>query len=144
VKGEATIHIDATPEAVYALVSDITRMGEWSPECVKAEWVNGATGPAVGARFKGHNRSGRFIRWSTTPEIVAVEPGREFSFKTKETIWRYRFVPAHGGTDVYESFETIHYGKAMQLVAPERKREPAMVTGMQETLRRLKDAAESR
>jgi uncharacterized protein YndB with AHSA1/START domain len=144
VKGEATIHIDATPEAVYALVSDITRMGEWSPECVKAEWVDGATGPAVGAKFKGHNRTGRFIRWSTTPEIVAVEPGREFSFKTKETIWRYRFVPADGGTDVSESFETTHYSKAMQLVAPERKREPAMVSGMQETLRRLKDAAESR
>ncbi len=143
-QGEATIHIDATPEAVYALVSDITRMGEYSPECVKAEWVEGATGPAVGAKFKGHNKIGRFLRWSTTPEVTEAEPGRVFAFRTKETIWRYRFeAAADGGTGVTETFETTSYGKLMQLVSPEKKRQPQIVDGMRQTLARLKAAAES-
>ncbi len=143
-QGEATVHIDATPEAVYALVSDITRMGEYSPECVKAEWVDGATGPVVGAKFKGHNRIGRFLKWSTTPEVTEVDPGQVFAFRTKETIWRYRFAPgADGGTDVTETFETTSYGKAMQLVSPEKKRQPKMVEGMQQTLARVKAAAET-
>jgi uncharacterized protein YndB with AHSA1/START domain len=145
-QGEATIHIDAAPEAVYALVTDVARMGEWSPECVKAEWVDGATGPAVGAKFKGHNKLGRFMKWSTTPEVTVVDPPREFAFRTKETIWRYRFEAAAAGTgtDVTETFETVSYGKAMQLIAPERKRQPQIVEGMQETLRRIKAAAEAR
>ena len=145
-QGEATIHIDAPPEVVYDLVSDVTRMGEWSPECVRAEWVDGATGPAVGAKFKGHNKLGRFVKWSTTPEVTVADRGKEFAFRTKETIWRYRFAPAAGGsgTDVTESFDVVAYGKAMQLIAPEKKRRPQMVEGMHETLRRLKAAAESR
>jgi uncharacterized protein YndB with AHSA1/START domain len=143
VQGQASIHIESSPEAVFALITDVTRMGEWSPECVKAEWVDGATGPAVGARFKGHNKLGRFVKWSTTPEVTAVEPGRVFEFRTKETIWRYELAPAAGGgTDVTESFETVSYGKAMQLVAPERKRQPQIVEGMHETLRRIKATAE--
>ncbi|HVF31896.1 MAG TPA: SRPBCC family protein [Acidimicrobiales bacterium] len=144
-QGEATIHVEASPEAVYDLVSDVRRMGDWSPECVRAEWVDGATGPAVGAKFKGHNQLGRFVRWSTTPEVTVAEPGREFAFRTKETVWRYRLTPGAGGTgtDVTESFETVSYGRAMQLIEPERKRRPQMVDGMQETLRRLKAAAES-
>ncbi len=142
-QGEATIHIDAPAEAVYALVTDVTRMGEWSPECVRAEWVDGATGPAVGAKFKGHNKIGRFLKWSTTPEVTEVEAGRVFAFRTKETIWRYRFDATGAGTDVTETFETVSYNKLMQLVAPERKRQPQIVEGMHETLRRLKAAAET-
>ena len=141
-QGEATIHVEASPDELYALVSDVTRMGDWSPECVKAEWVGDATGAAVGAKFKGHNKIGRFLRWSTTPEVIVAEPGREFAFRTKETIWRYRFAPAAAGTDVTESFETVSYGRAMQLIAPEKKRQPQMVEGMHETLRRLKATAE--
>ena len=145
-QGEASIHVDATPDEVYALVSDVTRMGEWSPECVKAEWIDGATGPAVGAKFKGHNKIGRFMKWSTSPEVTVADPGREFAFRTKETIWRYRLAPAAGGagTEVTESFEVVSYNKAMQLIAPERKRQPQMVEGMHETLRRLKATAEQR
>ena len=144
-RAEARIQIQAPPERVWEMVSDVTRMGEWSPECVRAEWVGGATGPAVGAKFKGHNKIGRFLKWSTTPEVTVAERGREFAFRTKETIWRYRLAPSADGrgTEVTESFETVSYGKVMQLVAPERKRQPQMVEGMRDTLRRLKQAAES-
>jgi hypothetical protein len=58
--------IEAPREVVYDLVTDVTRMGEWSPECVACEWVDGATGPAVGARFRGRNRHG-LARWSNKP-----------------------------------------------------------------------------
>ncbi|MGB8503197.1 SRPBCC family protein, partial [Mycobacterium sp.] len=57
--GSANVHIDAPPLAVYRLVSDITRMGQWSPECYRCEWLDGATGATVDARFRGHNRLGR-------------------------------------------------------------------------------------
>jgi hypothetical protein len=96
----------------------------------------------VGAKFKGRNKQG-FMRWSTKPEVIAAEPGREFAFKTRDTTWRYRFEPAAGGTDVVESFEVPHYGVFMGLIQPVKKREPALVEGMQTTLERIKSAAES-
>ena len=139
--GEAKVHIDAPPDAVYALVSDITRMGEWSPECYSAEWVGGATGPAVGAKFKGRNKQG-FMRWSTTPEVTAAEPGREFAFKTRDTTWRYQFEAADNGTDVTESFDVPHYPFFLSVLQPVKKREPNLVAGMQATLERIKAAAE--
>jgi len=110
--GSATIHIDAPPEKVYALVSDVTRMGEWSPETVKCEWLDGATGAAVGARFKGSNKNGIF-RWSTKPRVLAADEGREFAFVTglrgKDlTKWSYRFAADGGGTTVTESFELMN------------------------------------
>ncbi len=54
-----SIDIAAPPEKVYALVSDITRMGEWSPECRSCRWADEATGPTVGARFKARPGSTR-------------------------------------------------------------------------------------
>src|SRR5437763_115450 len=69
--------------------------------------------------------------------------GAEFGFKTKDTTWRYRFEPSSsGGTDVTESFETPKYGVFIGILAPAKKREPALVEGMQTTLQRLKAAAE--
>lgn len=82
VGGSVTVHVHAPPERVYALVADITRMGEWSPECVRCRWVKGATGPVVGARFRAVNRRG-FFRWSNTPEVIAADPGQEFAFRRK-------------------------------------------------------------
>jgi uncharacterized protein YndB with AHSA1/START domain len=109
--GEASVTIAAPPERVWAMVTDVTRMGEWSPENVGGEWLDGATGPAAGVRFKGHNRRGK-AKWSTTCEITEAEPGRSFVFVTggtakPDTWWRYRFEPVEGGaaTVVTESFE---------------------------------------
>jgi hypothetical protein len=77
--GEARVQIDAAPLTVYQLISDITRMGDWSPECYQCEWLNGATTAAVDAKFRGHNRLGK-ARWTTDAIITAAEPGREFAF----------------------------------------------------------------
>src|SRR5258708_6330417 len=95
--GEVHQHIEAGPEVVYDLVADVTRMGEWSPECVGCEWVDGATGPAVGARFRGRNRHG-LARWSNKPRVVAADRGRMFGFVATDPIgrdmtrWTYRLV----------------------------------------------------
>ena len=75
-----TARIAAPAHELYALVSDVTRLGEWSPENVGGRWLGGATGPAVGARFRGSNRRG-WRRWSTTCTVVAAEPGIRFAFE---------------------------------------------------------------
>ena len=73
----AVVHAPAT--SVYELVSDLPRMGELSNENVGGRWLGDATGPAVGARFRGHNRNG-LRRWSTTAKVVVADRGREFTF----------------------------------------------------------------
>src|SRR5438309_5036388 len=104
-RGEVTLHVNGPPEKLYELVTDVTRMGQWSPETVRCRWLGEATGPAVGARLKGRNRRG-IARWTTTPVVVSAEPGREFAFETADTRWTYRFEPASdGGTELTESFE---------------------------------------
>src|SRR5690242_3116458 len=108
-RGEANVHIDAPPMKVWEVVTDIGRMGEWSPETVSCTWLDGATGPVVGARFKGTNKRG-IARWSTKPRVTAADPGRCFAFVIAHrgadmTEWRYDFAPDGDGTNVTESFE---------------------------------------
>lgn len=147
--GEAKSHIGASSETVYAMVSDITRMGEWSPENTGGEWLDGASSPAVGTRFKGKNK--RKGGWSTKCTITAATPGREFAFDVGkgETKWRYRFEPEGDGTDVIESFEIVKepgaIGRFFTKVGtglPWSEREADMVRGMETTLANLKAAAE--
>jgi uncharacterized protein YndB with AHSA1/START domain len=145
--------IQAPPSQVWDLVADVTRMGEWSPETRSAEWVGGATGPAVGARFKGHNK--RKVPWSTTCTVTECDRGKVFAFIVGkgegETGWRYDFAPAgEGECRVTESFDIIkvpgRVGKWLYKVGagvPWPEREADLVRGMQETLRRLKAGAET-
>ena len=146
--GQVTVHIDAAPERVYALISDVTRMGEWSSECYRCEWRDGASGPAVGARFKGSNKRG-LLRWSTTAQVQEADPGRTFAFATFDggrevTRWRYSFAPAGDGTDATESYERVwtpgYVKLAEKLVL--RGRDGQLDEGMRATLQRLKTAAE--
>jgi uncharacterized protein YndB with AHSA1/START domain len=148
---EASVVVRADAGRVWSMVADVTRMGEWSPETERAEWIDGATGPAVGARFKGHNRKGR-TRWSTTCEVIESEPGRAFSFAAgkavkPETVWRYRFEPVAEGVRVTESFElTKPLGLGSRLVTRlttgVKDRPADMEEGMRATLAALKRSAE--
>jgi hypothetical protein len=137
-EGQVTIHINAAPDAVFALVSDVTRMGEWSPETTNAEWVDGATGPAVGVKFRGTNKLGPF-KWSTTPTITEHEPGKLFAFDAGGTIWCYSFTASNGGTSVTESFRVESTVSKLYTIGPRRG---MLIKGMQQTLERLKKAAE--
>ncbi|CAM2768493.1 SRPBCC family protein [Skermania piniformis] len=108
----ATVSMAAPPDKVWALVSDVTRIGEFSPETFEAEWLGGATGPAVGARFRGHvKRNERGPVYWTVCRVVACEPGREFTFAVTApgagelTRWGYLLDPTDTGTEVTEFFE---------------------------------------
>ncbi|MEO6629997.1 MAG: glycosyltransferase, partial [Aquihabitans sp.] len=148
---EVSLRIVATPEAIYSLLSDVTRMGQLSPECTGGRWLGGATGPAVGARFKGTNKRG-LARWSTTNTVVVAEPGREFVFDTKQSgaRWRYHLVPDGDGTVVAESREDRHpksmLAKAFTAVAlgGSASHQAELRRGMVSTLERLRDVAEAK
>lgn len=147
--GEARVQIDAAPLSVYQLISDITRMGEWSPECYRSEWLDGATTAAVGARFWGHNRLG-VIRWRRDAVITAAEPGREFSFTTlnpkgrEETLWRYQLRPVGGGTELAESYRFLWCSIASRIAELPLPRDKQLRRGIQETLERIKAVAEQK
>jgi uncharacterized protein YndB with AHSA1/START domain len=145
---EVSVHVDAPPEVVYAALSDISRMGEWSPETVRCEWLDGATGPAVGARFKGSNKRG-IAKWTTKPTVIAVEPGRVFAFDVlPDTRWTYRCEPDGDGTKLSESFEMlrdmpryIEFGERWLLRVKDRRAD--LERGMTETIGRIKTAVEA-
>jgi uncharacterized protein YndB with AHSA1/START domain len=105
-----TITIAAPTDVVYALVADLSRMGEWSPETTRITWLGGATEPRRGARFRGANRNG-VHRWSTTCTVLRAEPGRELTWESRlarrpVALWRYTFEPdGNGRTRVTEMCE---------------------------------------
>src|ERR1700754_439381 len=102
-----SITVKASAAALYAMVSDLPRMSEWSPECTRVTWSAGS-GPAVGARFIGHNQVGA-IRWFTFGRVVAAEPARHFAFSIRSgpipvALWSYEFTPTEDGCQVTESW----------------------------------------
>ena len=105
-----TVHMDATPAHVWGLISDVTNTGRFSPETLEAEWIDGATGPEVGARFRGHvKRNGRGPMYWTKCTVTESEPGRVFEFAVETmgrplNTWRYELAPAGDGVEVTESF----------------------------------------
>ena len=134
------------------MISDVTRMGEWSPACYRCEWVKGASLPEPGARFKGYNRQG-ISRWWTECEVTASEPGKVFEFRTVDglfsvgyrnkemTRWRYELEPDGLGTKVSESFELGALPPLLRPVAYFLNRQDREA-GIRTTLERLKAAAE--
>jgi uncharacterized protein YndB with AHSA1/START domain len=118
---EVEVHVDATPDAVYAVVSDVTRIAEWSHECRGAEWLDGATGPVVGARFRGRNLVDRFA-WSRVCTITDLVPGRRFGYRTSggtppdSTQWTFEFVPEGTGTTVRQRYEIVRFPRAVELL----------------------------
>lgn len=109
-EGSVTVHMAAPADKIWTVISDITRTGEFSPEVFESEWLGGATGPALGAKFRGHVRRNEIgpVYW-TTCRVTACEPGREFGFAVLAgdkalNNWHYRLAPSGDGTDVTESF----------------------------------------
>jgi Polyketide cyclase / dehydrase and lipid transport len=134
--GEVSLEIPAEADALWTLVADVTRVGEINSECLRADWRKPATGPALGARFRGHNRVGRF-RWARTCEVVACELGREFAWQTlprwfDSTVWRFRFEPGTSGTLVTHSYEVVKtaprllLGPTLRLIPHHADRRPDM------------------
>jgi uncharacterized protein YndB with AHSA1/START domain len=111
-RDSVTVHMHSPADKIWELVSDVTRIGEYSPETFEAEWTHGATGPEVGARFRGHvKRNGRGPTYWTPCIVTECVPGELFSFGVGSpgkaiNTWSFRLSPAAdgSGTDVTESF----------------------------------------
>jgi uncharacterized membrane protein len=145
-----SVVIEAPAERIYALVSDLPRMGEWSPECRRVEWLDGSSGPAEGARFVGHNQGGPrgLMKWSREGRVVTADPGREFAFATQEgghegTEWRYRMEPVAGGTRVTETYTVTRIPAWARVLDVPTNRAGELREALRHTLDRLKQAAES-
>jgi len=145
-------HIAAPATELYDLVADVTRTPEFSPEILWCEWLDGATGPAVGARFAARNKVPKRPPWTNKPVVTVVDPGREFAFERTEKFagtvhWTYEFAPDGAGTRVTESY------KVTKKISPvgwfiigvlfnRHDRTADLHTGMEQTLERMRVVAE--
>jgi uncharacterized protein YndB with AHSA1/START domain len=103
---EISRDIAASPEAAYAAISDVTRMGEWSEECYACEWHEEFDGPVIGATFDGHNRNGEH-EWVSQGKVIEADPGQGFVFECSMmdfhfSTWGYRFERTDSGCRVTE------------------------------------------
>jgi hypothetical protein len=127
----------ATPEQVWSVLADVTRVGEWSHECRSATWLGDATTAAAGARFTGGNRVGR-TRWSRQNEIVTADAPRELAWRTvlspiyrDSTEWRVRLEPHEGGTRIVQTYQVLRLNPVFErliyaVMKPHRDRIPAL------------------
>ena len=146
---EVSVWMAATPAAVWDLVSDVTRIGEFSPETFEARWTRGSTGPEVGAYFAGHvKRNGVGPTYWSPCRVTRCEPERVFEFsvgtdKVTANNWGYRLDPKDGGTLVTEYFR-LEPNPVMRaywlLLGPLRGRTNRR--GMRTTLERMKAVVE--
>lgn len=146
--GSATVEVDATPEQVWGLLADVTRTGEWSHETQGAEWLDGATAAAPGARFRGRNRQGR-SKWSRVCEVVTADVARTISWRTvpsrlyaDSTVWTYELAPTADGCRITQRFEVLKLNPLVDrlyyaLIPAHRDRSAALT----EDLRRLGEVA---
>ena len=150
VKVRVTRSSTAPPEVLYDLVSDVTRMPEWSPETIAAEWLGDDCPATPGARFKGTNTLGR-QSWSTKPTVTVADRGQTFAFdvpgKSGPT-WTYEFTELpDGGTRISESVRQERPSPAIvrffQRRAGVTDRTASLREGMETTLARLTAVAES-
>ncbi|WP_457206677.1 SRPBCC family protein [Nocardioides sp. P5_C9_2] len=147
---EVTVWMDAPPAVVWDLVSDVTRIGEFSPETFEAKWTRGSTGPEVGAQFAGHvKRNGVGPTYWSPCQVTQCLPEELFEFAVGTdamTInnWGYRLTPRDGGTDVTEYFRlqpSIPVRIYWTLLGPLRSR--TNVRGMRTTLERMRAVVEA-
>lgn len=150
-QGSATVAMAAPAQRIWDLIADIRNTGKFSPETFEAEWLDGADGPAVGARFRGHvRRNGIGPVYWTSCRVTECEPGREFGFEVlvgdrPVNHWHYRLTPTADGTEVTESFRmadsaltTVYYWLFGGFL-----RQRNNIRDMRRTLERIKDVVEA-
>ena len=146
----ATIHIDAPAEKVWSMVTDLPRMGEWSPENTGGRWAGNATVAGVGVRFKGTNKNGA-KSWKTVSKVTACEAPTYFAFDTMVgpvsfARWSYRITPSSdGGCDVTEQWDDKRRGPFVALstlATGVKDRATQTRSSIETTLANLKAAAE--
>jgi hypothetical protein len=151
-RDEVTVSMTASPADVWALVSDVTRIGEFSPETFEAEWLGRAreTGPQVGAKFRGHvRRNGIGPVYWTVCRVTECKPAEEFAFAViirgvAVNTWGYRIAPTADGCDVTEYFRLSPLPPLrLYWAVMGRWRNRTNVEGMRHTLERIKAVVEA-
>ena len=142
--GSTSIDIAASPDEVWGVLTDLSRISDLSPECYKAEWKDGASSAAPGAEFQGYNQIGD-RKWDVGCVVVAAEPGKEWAFKVpaddgRDTVWRYEIEATDSGCTVTESFDS-------PILADEQfqkmNRHDLLMKNIGRTLENLKQVAEA-
>lgn len=147
--GEVSVWMEAPPGRVWDLVSDVTRIGEFSPETFEARWTRGSNGPEVGATFKGHvKRNGVGPTYWTLCKVTECVPEQLFEFSVGSDSmavnnWGYRLAAKDGGTLVTEYFR-LETNPATQVywLLLGRLRGRTNEKGMRTTLERMKAVVE--
>jgi Polyketide cyclase / dehydrase and lipid transport len=145
-----SVFVAQEPDQLYALVSDVTRTGEWSPVC-RSCWWDDPAGPFVGAWFTGRNETPERT-WETRSQVVAADPGREFAWEVNNgwVRWGFSLEPENGGTRLTESWHFLpkgiagfqeRYGEDAE--AQIAQRSEAAHTGIPQTLAAIKKVAEA-
>jgi Polyketide cyclase / dehydrase and lipid transport len=149
-RDSVTVHMSATPAKVWDLVSDVTRIGEFSPETFDAKWDDGASGPAVGAKFRGHvKRNGRGPVYWTSCKVTECVSGELFTFEVllggkPVNTWSYALAAAGDGTDVTESFALDgNPGSRLYWAIAGKWRGRTNREGMRTTLERIRAVVEA-
>jgi Polyketide cyclase / dehydrase and lipid transport len=149
-RDQVELYVEANAAMLYDMVSNLPRIGEWSPECEGVDWEGETSVPTEGSTFVGHNAvgPGRRIRYSRHGRVLVADRGREFAFITDEggresTVWRYRFEPEAGGTRVTESYEVRWIPAWARIIDVPLNRHKELMGNMRTTLDRLKVAAEA-
>lgn len=145
-----SVRVAASPERVWALVSDVCRMSDWSPQVESTRLRNGFDGVGLGTRFTNRNSHGDLV-WTTHGEVVRFEPGREIAFRIEENwvIWSFTLAPDDGGVELVQRREAPDGISALSLELTEgfmggvEAFTASMRAGMRLTLERIKADAES-
>ncbi|MBF4163926.1 SRPBCC family protein [Nocardioides acrostichi] len=143
-----SIEIAATPEQVWALVSDIPRMAQWSPQVIRSTVKDGVV--EQGATFTNLNGQG-WLRWPTHGKVVRFEPCRDLAFRINEngTVWSFELTPIEGGTLVTQRRELPHGISTVSIVLTRvalggvARFTARLESGMRETLSKLKADVEA-
>jgi len=116
----ANIVVEAPAQAVWDVVSDVTRVGEWSGECRGCQWEPGSTAAVPGARFRGRNRRGG-LRWTRLNEVVLADAPTELVWQTvaaglypDSVEWRLHISEDGASTRVEESYRIVTLPKVME------------------------------
>lgn len=148
--GYTEAHAAAPPDAVWQVIADVTRIGEWSGECRSAHLTRGASAPAPGIRFRGWNRSGPYL-WTRSCVFTVVDPPRHLAWRTvglwghvDSTDWHITLEPERGGTRIVQTYDVVHVAPGMDrvywlLITAHRDRSDALIQDV-DRLARLAEA----
>lgn len=147
---EDSVHIDAPVATVWALVSDVCRMPEWSPQVSSTRLRDGFDSVALGTQFTNRNSEGDLV-WTTHAEVVRFEPGREIAFRVEENwvIWSFTVTPDGSGTlltqrrDAPDGVSELSLELTNGFMGGVETFTASMRAGMRETLERIKAHAEA-